>query len=409
VDSNRPISHREISPPWVIVAGGFHHKGGMDKANLALAEYLLEQDIPVHLISHGIESHLRNHPLATAYLIPRPAQSFLLGELALAVRAKIIIRGIVRKSPLARVVVNGGNCIWPGINWAHYIHHAWSGPPNSRLLYGIKNRISESWAEKSERAAFHKAQLVITNSKRTSREVVEYFGVDEGRVHTVYLGSDPAWGPVSREERSASRRSLQVTESRTLAAFVGGLGYDHRKGFDVLFRAWEKLCARPDWGVDLIVAGGGPATADWRRKITQAGLSERIRLLGFSEQVKSLLAAADVLVSPVRYEAYGLNVQEAICRCVPAMVSASAGVAERYAPAFAPMLFPNPEDVNDVVERLLAWHANKAEWHARFQPFGHMLRSRSWRDTAIDFVSIVKQETGAETASACALAGHSNL
>jgi hypothetical protein len=91
------------------------------------------------------------------------------------------------------------------------------------------------------------------------------------------------------------------------------------------------------------------------------------------------------------------------------MVSASAGVAERYAPAFAPMLFPNPEDVNDVVERLLAWHANKAEWHARFQPFGHMLRSRSWRDTAIDFVSIVKQETGAETASACALAGHSNL
>lgn len=409
MNSNRAISHRETAPPWVIVAGGFHNKGGMDKANLALAEYLLGQNIPVHLISHGVEPHVRSHPLATAYLIPRPARSFLLGELALAVRAKKIIRGIVRKSPLAQVVVNGGNCIWPGINWAHYIHHAWSGPRSGRMLYDIKSQVSESWAEKSERAAFRKAQLVITNSKRTSREVVEYFGVDEGRVHTVYLGSDPDWGPVSREERSASRQSLQVSESRTVAAFVGGLGYDHRKGFDVLFRAWENLCARPDWDVDLIVAGGGPATSDWRRKITQVGLNERIRLLGFSEQVKSLLAAADVLISPVRYEAYGLNVQEAICRGVPAMVSASAGVAERYAPTFAPMLFPDPEDVNDIVERLLAWRANKLEWQARFQPFGHMLRSRSWRDTAIDLVSIVQQETSAETAPACALASNSNL
>ena len=409
MNSNKAMSHPETSPPWVIVAGGFHHKGGMDKANLALAEYLLEQDVPVHLISHGIEPHLASHPLATAHLISRPAQSFLLGELALAVRARIIIRGIVRKWPLARVVVNGGNCIWPGINWAHYIHHAWSGPGSGRLLYDIKNRVSESWAKRSERAAYHKAQLVITNSKRTSREVVEYFGVDKQRVHTVYLGSDPAWGPVASEERSAARQSLQVSEFRTLAAFVGGLGYDHRKGFDVLFRAWEQLCARPDWDVDLIVAGGGPATSDWRRKIAQAGLSERIRLLGFSEQVKSLLAAADVLVSPVRYEAYGLNVQEAICRGVPAMVSASAGVAERYGSAFEPMLFPDPENVDDMVERLAAWRASKPEWQARFQPLGNMLRSRSWRDTAIDFVSIVQQGTSAETASVCALAGHSNL
>ena len=37
-----------------------------------------------------------------------------------------------------------------------------------------------------------------------------------------------------------------------------------------------------------------------------------------------------VLVSAPRHEAYGLNVQEAHCRGLPDLVSASAGVAERY-------------------------------------------------------------------------------
>ena len=27
--------------------------------------------------------------------------------------------------PLARVVVNGGNCAWPDINWVHAVHAAW--------------------------------------------------------------------------------------------------------------------------------------------------------------------------------------------------------------------------------------------------------------------------------------------
>lgn len=185
----------DTTSPWVIVAGGFHHKGGMDKANLALAEFLLEKDTPVHLIGHGIESDLQKHPLATVHLIPRPAQSFLLGEFALAIRAKSIIGQIVGKWPQARVVVNGGNCVWPGINWAHYVHHAWSPPRNGSWLYEMKGALSANWAKRTERAAFRRARLVITNSKRTSREVAEYFGVDERRVHTVYLGSDPAGDP----------------------------------------------------------------------------------------------------------------------------------------------------------------------------------------------------------------------
>ena len=370
----------------------------MDKANLALADYLLEREIPVHLVTHSIEPSIQEHPLAKVHLVARPGKSFFLGEFALEARGKQVARQVIREYPSAQVVVNGGNCVWPGINWAHYVHRAWTGPKRGPLAYRLKDAVAANRARRTEKAAFERARLIISNSKRTTHELVKYFRVDPDRVHTVYLGSDPAWGPISPEERAASRESLQVSESRSLAVFVGGLGYDDRKGFDVLFHAWEMLCSRPDWDVDLIVAGTGPAAPAWQARVKQAGLEQRIRLLGFTEQVKSVLAAADLLVSPVRYESYGLNVQEAICRGVPAMVSASAGVAEQYDAGFAPLLLPNPDDAGDLMQRLLAWRSNREQWRARFQPFGDRLRSRSWRDTAADFVSIVEKERPAEAA-----------
>ena len=386
-------------PPWVIIAAGIHQNGGMDKANFALADYLLEREIPVHLVTHDVDPSFQKHPLATVHLVALPAKSFYLGEFALAARGRKVARRILREYPSAQVVSNGGNCVWPGINWAHYVHRAWSGPKRGPFAYRIKAALAAGRARRTEQAAFQRARLIISNSKRTTNELVKYFGVDPERVHTVYLGSDPGWGPISPEERASSRKLLKVPMERNLAVFVGALGYDDRKGFDVLFRAWQMLCSRPDWDVDLLVAGRGPTAQDWQAKVKRAGLDGRIRLLGFTDQVKSVLAAADLLISPVRYESYGLNVQEAICRGVPAMVSASAGVAEQYDSEFAPLLLPDPEDAGDLVQRLLAWRSNQVEWRARFQPFGERLRSRSWRDTAVDFVSIVEKERPAEAAA----------
>jgi len=402
--SATPSGHQ----PWVIVAAGFHQNGGMDKANFALAEYLLDSGIPVHLVSHKVDASLADHRLATVHLVSRPAQSFFLGEFALSARGKKVARQVLREHPWAQIVVNGGNCVWPGINWAHYVHHAWSGSKDGPLAYQLKDAIAARRARSTEKAAFQRARLIISNSKRTTSELVKYFAVDPDRVYTVYLGSDPDWSLISTEERAASRKSLQIDEARSLAVFVGGLGYDDRKGFDVLFRAWRTLCARSDWDGDLLVAGSGPASPAWQAKVQQAGLEKRIRLLGFTDQIKSVLAAADLLISPARYESYGLNVQEAICRGVPAIVSASAGVAEQYDASFVPLLLPDPEDTVDLVERLLAWRSNKDEWRRHLHSFADRLRSRSWRDTAADFVSIAENERPREATGLSRLVSNPN-
>src|SRR5215831_10548076 len=80
--------------PWVLVAGGFHRNGGMDKANLALAQYLIKQGTPVHVVGHLIESELATDERATVHVVPRPAQSYLLGRPVLDFRGRTVARRV---------------------------------------------------------------------------------------------------------------------------------------------------------------------------------------------------------------------------------------------------------------------------------------------------------------------------
>jgi hypothetical protein len=99
-----------------------------------------------------------------------------------------------------------------------------------------------------------------------------------------------------------------------------------------------------------------------------------------------------VLVSPVRYEPYGLNVQEAVCRGVPALVSARAGVVEQFPPDLADMVLPDPDDARDLGARLRRWRADADGWRRRFAPLGAALRARGWDAMAAEIVELAEAD-----------------
>jgi glycosyltransferase involved in cell wall biosynthesis len=151
-----------------------------------------------------------------------------------------------------------------------------------------------------------------------------------------------------------------------------------------VIEAWQALCADPSWDVDLAVAGHGPELAAWKHRAAAAGLASRVSFLGFREDIARLLAASDVLVHPARYEAYGLGVHEAICRGVPAIVSAAAGVAELYPAELSDLLIEHVEDTAEIADRLLRWRKDAAGYACRVRPFSDRLRSRSWHDMSAE-------------------------
>lgn len=374
--------------PWVLVAPGFHHHGGMEKANLALAEYLADRGGPVHLVGHTVEPELARKPEVRVHRVPRPAGSFLLGERRLDRQGRAVARAA---GPAARVLVNGGNCDWDDVNWVHFVHHALSPThPGAPLWFQAKSRILSAVARRQERERITKAQVVLSNSELTRRHLITHLGVAPGRIHTVYLGADPTWGVPSVEERAAARAWLGVPDVQPLVVFVGALGHDARKGFDTLLLAWKRLCALPSWDAALIAAGGGRGLERWKAAVNRQALGKRVHFLGFTQRVPELLAAADLLVSPVRYEAYGLNAQEALCRGVPALVSGCAGIAERYDAGLEDLILPDAEDDAGLAERLLRWREGVDEWKARVRPLGARLRAHTWRHMAHEIVSLVE-------------------
>jgi glycosyltransferase involved in cell wall biosynthesis len=377
--------------PWVLVSAGFHELGGQSKANAALADHLLGRGTPVHLVGHDIDTRFRDRPGCTVHAVWRPFGADFLGVLALRRHGRRIARRVARGHSGARVLVNGGCCQWPDINWVHYVHAAWRASPAPQPLAArCKEAIAGRVFRRHERKALRAARLVLANSAVTRAVLIDQLGVEPGLVRTVYLGSDPQWGPAAESERRAARSWLGQAAARPLVVFVGGLGHDGRKGFDTLWAAWRTLCRTDDWDADLVVAGGGAALAWWRDRIAEAGLAQRVRLLGFTDRIRELLAAADLLVSPVRYEPYGLNAQEALCRGVPALVSARAGAAEQYPQELAGMILPDPEDACDLAARLRAWRADPAGWRDRFREFGAVLRRHRWEDMARQIVALAE-------------------
>ena len=361
----------------------------MDKANAALAVFLARHGVSVELVGHRIDEALLKYPRVTPHIVPLPGGSFLLGERLLDRKGQAVAKRARERDPRTRVVVNGGNCDWPGINWVHYVHHAWrpglrgTGPEN------LKNAVAGRIFRRNEFRALRAAEFLIANSARTRRDLIQLIGVSAERVETIYLGTEASWNEPEMDERSSARRRFQIEGDHPVVIFVGALGSDERKGFDTLWKAWRILCSESSWDAELIVAGGGRTIPGWERKTSRAGMSGRIRFLGFITDVDQLLAAADLLVSPVRYESYGLNVQEAICRGLPAIVTSSAGIAEKYPPAMRELLIESADDPEELVRVLRRWRAERDRWKREFSQLGSALRSYSWDDMASEIVRAV--------------------
>ena len=369
-----------------MTSGDFTTLGGMDRANHALARFLTERGDEVHLVAHRVADDLSRRPNVLVHRVTRPMGAHLLGAPMLARQAG---RQRLALGPGTHALVNGGNATGPA-TWIHYLHAAHEPHADASLRSRVSSSIGRKYYLSRERAVVSPASLVICNSRRTAADVQRHYGVPDARLRVVYYGVDAAvFGAPAPEDRRTARAALGIAPGRRMAIFIGALG-DRRKGFDVLFAAWQVLAADTAWDVDLLVAGAGAEREAWERRAAQAGLGTMVRFLGFRSDVASVIAAADVLVHPARYEAYGLGVHEAICRGVPAIATSTSGVAERYPSSARDLLVEGAADAAAVVGAVRRWREDPEGWASRFEPFAASLRARSWDTMSAEIAALVE-------------------
>lgn len=123
----------------------------------------------------------------------------------------------------------------------------------------------------------------------------------------------PSLKPVPRDER-------QTPDDAPLMLALGRL--HPNKAFDVLIRALANIPGGYLW-----LAGEGDERAVLETLAAQQGVADRVRFLGWRDDISGLLAAADILVCPSRIEPLGNVVIEAWAHDVPVVAAASAGPA----------------------------------------------------------------------------------
>ncbi|WP_321341017.1 glycosyltransferase [Breoghania sp.] len=116
----------------------------------------------------------------------------------------------------------------------------------------------------------------------------------------------------------ASRASLDTPEDAFVLLSMGRL--HDSKGFDTLISAVAKVD-----GAYLWLAGAGELDATLRQQAEAAGISDRVRFLGWRNDQAALLQGADVCVVPSRHEPLSNVVLEAWSLSCPVVAAASEG------------------------------------------------------------------------------------
>jgi len=120
--------------------------------------------------------------------------------------------------------------------------------------------------------------------------------------------------------RTEVRASLGVDPDSILIVAAGRLV--PQKGFDFLAEAVHLLAAEETpvpWQVRIL--GDGYLEEALRAQIRRLGIEDRVALAGYRSDVSTVLASADIVVQPSRFEGLPLALLEAMASGLPAVVA----------------------------------------------------------------------------------------
>jgi len=208
---------------------------------------------------------------------------------------------------------------------------------------------------------------LIANTEDIRRHLIEK-GWPADRAH--YLPNF-----VDATRATPIRRAELQTASDTFTILA--LGRLHaNKGFDTLLRAFAGLPRSMLW-----LAGAGPEEAALKSLARELGVLERVRFLGWREDVAALLGACDVLVSSSRHEPLGNVVIEAWAQTKPVIATMSAGPAALIRDGETGLLAPvdDPPALAGRIRQAM----NDPELRRRLAQAGHLAYEASFTEQAV--------------------------
>ena len=233
-----------------------------------------------------------------------------------------------------------------------------------------------------------RADMLITDSDFTRREVAAYFGWSLDKIRAVPLACSEEFRPRSADELTPLLRKHSLTW-QGYSLYVGTI--EPRKNLEVLLDAYDLLppSIRQQWPLVLIGYKG------WRSEQLHARIEVAVKegwatYLGFVEadELPLLYAGARVFVFPSLYEGYGLPLLEAMASGIPVVCSNAATLPEVTGDAAA---MCEPQDVDGLSE-LINRALQDESWRMQAIKKGLLQAGRlSWKRCAEETAAVYKE------------------
>ena len=173
------------------------------------------------------------------------------------------------------------------------------------------------------RWAMKRSQGIVAVSHATRDRLREVLGFGEGDIEVIWNGVPEP----QQADGSRMREELGLSPRDVLAVAVGNL-YPV-KGHIFLAQALSAIRrASPELPIHVVVAGRGDERGHIEAYLEEQKLGGHFRLLGFRDDVPSLLAAADIYVMPSLSEGLPLALVEAMLAGKPIIASRVGGIPE---------------------------------------------------------------------------------
>lgn len=248
------------------------------------------------------------------------------------------VGGILTRLAARQSRKNGTRVIYT----AHGFHFYKGAPLKNWLLYYPAEKFCSYFTDVL--ITINKEDFAIAQKKLKARETfyIPGVGIDLNK-----------FKPAEIDQRR-KRKELGVPDDAVLMLSVGEL--NKNKNHEIVIRV---LATFNDPKIFYIIAGIGNKKEFLENKISELGLENNVRLIGYRNDIEELLAAADIFVFPSFREGLSLAVMEAMACGLPIACSRIRGNTELIDEDKGGVMFDpnNIEDVNNSINKLL-----NADW-----------------------------------------------
>jgi glycosyltransferase involved in cell wall biosynthesis len=198
-------------------------------------------------------------------------------------------------------------------------------PPVVYRRIGMTPAWMAGWLRKRAHAfIIRRAEMVVAVAEAAACELSQGFGVPRTSIEVIGNAVDEKRVRSSAEVRAVKNR-LDLKEEAQVVLFAGALT-DEKDPLELVAVA-ARVCQELPAAV-FVVAGDGPLKGDLTSAVDEAGLGDRVRLLGSRTDLPDLMRAGDALVMTSRTEGIpGVAIEAGLARR-PVVAYRVGGLAE---------------------------------------------------------------------------------